>query len=101
MSVPSPHDALPDPRGPPRRATGHDRQPGERTNEAGICSAYIRVHVIGKLSQDNPAPGAARDREKVLTKRSWADKYDDMVQHFKACTPSRPPPCAMSLDWAG
>ena len=43
--------------------------------------------VLMMAHECNPAPGAAKDKQTVLTKRSWKDKWEDCCKYFKEQNP--------------
>ena len=45
------------------------------------------TNVLMSAHECNPAPGAAKDKQTVLTKRSWKDKWEDCCKYFKEQNP--------------
>lgn len=69
--------------------TGNGRSSAEaqlarETLECKMLQQYVKEH-IAKVHEQNPAPGAARDRDKqtILNKSSWPTKWKACCEFFK------------------
>jgi hypothetical protein len=62
---------------------------GERTFHADLLLSYIRQEVM-KGGECNPAPGAHREYEVTVAKKSWIQRWADCQEHFAAAQKETP-----------
>ena len=64
-----------------RRTTKQDE-----TRTRSLHYTYLTKYVTNVLMaahESNPAPGAAHDKQTVITQRSWQHKWEDCCNYFK------------------